>query len=262
MLNFLGGRRDVVEVHVAAGRLAQAIDILEGRLRDEPTSVYLRQRLAELLELDDRVDRAVEILLQLSDELFDGGFVARGLALLKKARRLNPDVPVDHRLANLKSSEDAGRTEMAFSTSEIVLSDWVEAAESRDDFHWSPLLSELSEQELSWVFGELRLMVKHPGAIIYAAGEQGGGIFVLASGSARVYRADETGRCHQIRLLRGGDFFGIDSVLRRGPRRFTVTAAEPCELLEMNPDLFDRLASLYPNIRNQVEKMAREMDAT
>ena len=266
MLNFLSGRRDAVEDAVAKGHYPKAIRELEKRLADEPSSVYLRQRLAEVLELDDQVDRAVLLLLELVDELAEGGFVARSLALLKKVRRMAPQTPVDDRLAVLKErggSEPASddQDSAAFTTSEIVLTDWVEEAESRDDFHWSPLLSELSEQELESVFGELRLLVKHPGAIIYAAGEQGGGLYVLASGSARVYQPDEQGRFHQIRMLYGGDFFGIDSVLRRGPRRFTVTAAEPCELLEMDPALFERLATLHPQIREQVERMAQKMDA-
>lgn len=267
MLNFLTGRRDAVEQAVAQGHYPKAIKELEKRLAEEPTSVYLRQRLAEVLEIDDQVDRAVSLLLELVDELAEGGFIARSLALLKKVRRMAPQTPVDDRLAALKGSGDEAsmepedeNSESAFTTSEIVLTDWVKDAENRDDFHWSPLLGELSEQELEAVFGELRLLVKHPGAIIYAAGEQGGGLFVLASGSARVYRADDQGRCHQIRMLQGGEFFGIDSVLRRGPRRHTVTAAEPCELLEMDPGLFERLATLHPQIREQVERMARKMD--
>ena len=260
MLNFFAGRRDPVEEHVARGRYPEAIQVLEKRLADDPSSLYLRQRLAELLELDDQVDRAVSILLELVDELAEAGYVARRLALLKKVRRMDPDAPVDDRLTVMKSAGDEAHSDnyTAFSTSEIVLTDWVQEAENRDDFHWSPLLSELSDEELRSVFGELRLQVKNPGAIIYAAGEQGGGLFVLASGSARVYRPDEKGRHHQIRMLQGGEFFGIDSVLRRGPRRHTVTAAEPCELLEMDPGLFERLAVMHPQIREQVEKMARE----
>lgn len=264
MLNFFAGRRDQVEEHVARGEYDKAAQLLRQRLADEPTSIYLRQRLAEVLEADGHTTDAIPILLELVDEHAEGGYVARSLALLKKVRRMDPKLEVDDRLSVLKSSsEDEDQSvdnHSGFATSEIVLSDWVAEAEIRDDFHWSPLLSELSEQELSSVFGELRLVVKNPGAIIYATGEPGGGLFVLASGRARVYKVDDKGRCHQVRMLKGGDFFGIDSVLNRGPRRHTVTAAEPCELLEMDRGLFDRLTVLYPKIRTQVERMAAEMD--
>ena len=265
MLNFFGGRRDQVEEHVARENYPKALQALQKRLKEDPTSVYLRQRMAEILEADGRAEEAVPILLELVDEHAQNGFVARSLALLKKVRRMDPDITLSGHLSVLKESaeeEPSGSldSQAGFATSEIVLSDWVAEAEGRDDFHWSPLLSELSEQELAAVFGELRLLVKNPGAIIYAAGEPEGGLYVLASGSARVYRPDEKGRCHQISMLKGGDFFGIDSVLNRGPRRHTVTAAETCELLEMDLGLFDRLAALYPKIRGQVERMAAEMN--
>ena len=260
MLSFLTGR-DPVEEHVARGQIPEAVRLLEKRLAKEPKSVYLRQRLAELLELDDQVDRAVPLLLGLTDELAERGYVARSLALLKKVRRMDPEASVDDRLSVLRSSVDAGADpSIPFATSEIVLTDWVEAAESRDDFHLSPLLSELSEDEMRAVFGEMRLVMKHPGAIIYSAGERGGGLFVLASGSARLYRPDEHGHQHQIRMLQGGDFFGIHSVLRRGPRRHTVTAAEPCELLEMDQSLFDRITAVHPRIRLHVEHMDQETE--
>lgn len=264
MLNFLTGRRDQVEELVARGNYAKAVKALRQRLESEPSSVYLRQRLAEVLEADGRPQEAVPILLELVDEHAENGYVARSLALLKKIRRMDPKSDVEARLSVLKEGADEEEGGMEgrslFTTSEIVLSDWVAEAEMRDDFHWSPLLSELSERELAAVFGELRLVVKNPGAIIYAAGETGGGLFVLASGTARVYKADENHRCHQVRLLKGGDFFGIDSVLTGGPRRHTITAAEPCELLEMERGLFERLTVLYPKIRGQVERMAAELD--
>ena len=264
MLNFFGGRRDQVEEHVAQGQYGKAVQILKQRLGEEPTSIYLRQRLAEVLEADGRAAEAIPILLELVDEHAEGGYVARSFALLKKVRRMDPKLKVDDRLKALRAGSDDEELSMdsrsGFATSEIVLSDWVAEAEMRDDFHWSPLLAELSEQELASVFGELRLVIKNPGAIIYATDEPGGGLFVLASGRARVYKVDESGRCHQVRMLKGGDFFGIDSVLNRGPRRHTVTAAEPCELLEMDRGLFDRLTVLYPKIRTQVERLAAEMD--
>ena len=65
---------------------------------------------------------------------------------------------------------------------------WFEdAVEGRDDFNWSPLFNDFSKDELAAMIGGLRLMIKKPGSIIYTEGEPGDSLFVLSSGSARVY---------------------------------------------------------------------------
>lgn len=286
MLSWLSGRRDDIETLVARRQFAKAIRLLESRLQDDPENLALRQQLADVLARDGQTGRAVALLGELVEALAREGAVAKGLAVLKKIERLDPEVRVDDKLLALSrareertsrpddppfGSEDSQivavggdesssvRSGVAFATSELVLSDWVEEAEQRDDFNWSPLLSGLSEAEMNAVFGDLRMVVKYPGAIIYSAGEPAAGLFVLANGSARIYRPDATGRQRQLALVRGGDFFGVDAVLVGGRRRHTVTAATECEILQIDQGLFERLADRHPHIRQHVEKIGREL---
>ena len=285
MLNWLSGRRADIDTLISRRQYAKAVKAIEERLEEEPDNAFLRQQLADVLDKDGQTARAVDILFQLVAELARDGYVSKGMAVLKKIQRLDPEADVGDQLFQLIGARDGkpgGRFSLAddsevinadgseasnttlqegvaFATSEIVLTDWVAEAEQRDDFNWSPLLSNLSKDEMNAVFGDLRLVMKYPGAIIYAAGEPSTGIYVLASGSARVYEPDATGHCRQLMLIRGGDFFGIDSVGSGSRRRHTVTAATECELLQIDPVLFERLANRHPQIREHVEKIGKEM---
>lgn len=272
MFKWLLSPKDDIDRLLAQQDYRRAAVMIERRLVENPADLGLRRRLAAVLAQDDQVERAKEMLFSLVEDLASQGQITQGLVVLKSIENLDPGTDVSARLSRLVAGDPASvaqdgaggqgkaaKNEVAFTTSHLVLSDWVEEARERDDFHWSPLFSNLTPLELREVFGELRLVVKHPGSIICSAGEPGASFFVLTSGAARVYRRDEQHRHHQATVLRGGDFFGIDSVLVGGLRRHTVTAASECELLEIERGLFERLSGRYPEFRHQLERIAAEM---
>jgi len=112
----------------------------------------------------------------------------------------------------------------------------------------SPLFSELSDSELVAVMRGLDLLTFEPGEIVVSEGEPGDSLFVLAAGTVRVFARDHTGRNRQIRTLEEGEFFGEVSLITGQPRSATVTAAAPCELLELPQAALRAMAEKHPKL--------------
>ena len=276
MLSWLQGRQDVNRL-IARKQYPKAVKLLEKHLKADPKSVHLRKMLADVLERDGQKRRSIEVLEGLVQEFTAEGFVTKAIAVLKKIQRIDPEQSdAEEMLATLveihrkdkslpkldvRRQERRGAVPQPITvadedvdegmvTSVLMPSEfWFEdAAEGRDDFNWSPLFNDFSKSELSAVIGGLRLLIKKPGSIIYTEGEPGDSLFVLSSGSARVYKKDSVGRNRQVAVLREGGVFGTPSVLKGAARGRTITAVVACELLELERETFERIAESYPRV--------------
>lgn len=289
MLGWLQKNQDVGAL-IARKQFRKAIQILEERLKKEHRSVHLRQLYADALWYDGRKQEAIDVLASLVDEFADNGFVTKGIAVLKKIQRIDPehsmaaikmsrlievrreqsgliDRPTAQQLA--EDSTDSGPGDgrepegdrrdgpPPMRTSEMVVSElWFEeATEEREDFQWSPLFRDFTKSELATFLGNLRLLVKKPGSIIYSHGQAGSSLFVLASGQARLYRRLDDQSHEHVKVLMEGTVFGKTSVLTGDPRRHTVTAATECELLELDKPIFDDIAHHHPRVRQIFQEL-------
>jgi CRP-like cAMP-binding protein len=118
----------------------------------------------------------------------------------------------------------------------------------------SPLLQSLDDEELTAVVQAFVLVRSAPGTVILSEGEPGQSVFVLASGSVRVFVRDSGGRSVEVAQLEEGAFFGEMATLSSRPRSATVTAAAPCELLELNRAALDALCAAHPRVRETMEE--------
>jgi hypothetical protein len=112
----------------------------------------------------------------------------------------------------------------------------------------SPLFGQFSPADLLAVIRGLSLKTCEPGEILVSEGEPGSSLFVLVSGFARVFVRDATRRNRQIRTLQEGEFFGEVSLVTGQPRSATVTAAAPCELLELDQATLKAIAADHPQV--------------
>jgi CRP-like cAMP-binding protein len=116
------------------------------------------------------------------------------------------------------------------------------------------LFGDLSEEELLAVVRGLRLHLHGPGDIMVTEGERGQSVFVLASGSAKVFVRSPSGRNFPVAELREGEFFGEISSLSGRPRSATVTASARCELLELDRPTMDEIARVHPRVADVLEE--------
>jgi len=116
------------------------------------------------------------------------------------------------------------------------------------------LFGDLSEEELLAVVRGLRLHLHGPGDVLVTEGERGQSVFVLASGTAKVFVRSPSGRNFPVAELRDGDFFGEISSLSGRPRSATVTASARCELLELDRPTLDEIARSHPRVADVLEE--------
>jgi CRP-like cAMP-binding protein len=117
----------------------------------------------------------------------------------------------------------------------------------------SSLLEGLSDEELLAVAQGLELKAYQPGDIVMTEGESGQSLFIIASGSVKVFLRGAEGRNLEVRRLGEGDFFGEISSISGRPRTATVTAAGRCELLELDKPRVDEIARKHPRVRERLE---------
>ncbi|MEM7349735.1 MAG: cyclic nucleotide-binding domain-containing protein [Acidobacteriota bacterium] len=288
MLSWLQGKQDVNRL-IAKGQYPKAIKILEKHVKQDPKSIHLRKMLADVLERDGQKRRSIEVLEGLVQEFSSEGFVTKAIAVLKKIQRIDPEQSdADEMLETLvkirrkdknfptlrprrPEPRSAKATEPPISvagddvdegmvTSVIMPSEfWFEdAAEGRDDFNWSPLFNDFSKGELAAMIGGLRLLIKKQGSIIYTEGEPGDSLFVMASGSARVYQQNDVGHNDQVAVLQEGGVFGTPSVLLGSKRNRTITAITECELLELDRATFETITASHPRVGELVLELHKK----
>jgi len=123
------------------------------------------------------------------------------------------------------------------------------APEERKAFVSTPLFEGFSQDELAAVIRGLKLLGFAPGDIIVAEGGPGDSLFILASGSVKAFVRNPKGSYVKVNELGEGAFFGEIAVLTGRPRTATITAATPCELLELDRATLDTITATHPRVR-------------
>jgi voltage-gated potassium channel len=113
-----------------------------------------------------------------------------------------------------------------------------------------PLFSELDASVIASIARLLRPRTIPRDAVIVRKGEAGHSMFFVLSGEVEVHVPPASVR------LGAGTYFGEIALITDGPRSATVTAAWPCELLELGHDDFQRVCNEYPQLRTRVEREA------
>jgi CRP-like cAMP-binding protein len=117
----------------------------------------------------------------------------------------------------------------------------------------SPLLVELDDAELRQLVRDLQLRTCEPGDIVLSEGEPGETLFLLVSGTVKVFVRNPSSRNVEVHELGEGDFFGEVGFLSGRPRMATVVAATALELLELERPALERLARVHPGMLDMLE---------
>ncbi len=257
MLSWFGGEDDV-GILINKKRYPKAIKVLREQLAERPDDVHLRQRLADVMVLAGDGPGALRILDKMVDEFAEDGFDAKAIAVLKKMQRIEPDRhDIEEKLTGLIKRRDRGVWERAVGeTSEDVGPETAELNLRLPAVKRSPLFATFSSKQLLAVIRGLNLLTFEPGEIIVSENEPGDSLFVLASGSVRIYARAKTGRNNQIRILDEGEFFGEISLLSGKPRSATVTAATPTEILELDRGSLDAIVVQHPDVPRVIREVS------
>ncbi len=266
----------------------RAIEVLEAYFGESRWDPRMRLRLADLLVKAGKQDDAVPLLVGLADDLDKAGFPDKAIAILKKIEKIRRRSVEEVNLAPLRkkparSAEPAaplaaparaaapkGRQQTLESFSHWIV-DVVRDAVTpptpalplppsvapgyAQGLLASPLFQGLTEDELLTMIRELRLLSFDPGDVVITEGEPGQSLFILTAGSVKVSVRNAQGRSVRLAELRAGSFFGEMATVSGKPRTATVTAAQRCELLELDKPAIDQIAARHPRIREVLEEI-------
>lgn len=103
-----------------------------------------------------------------------------------------------------------------------------------------PLFSGLEESELEKLSKVAMRRRVERNAFVVRSGEDTDSLYILLTGRAKVTNTDEEGREIILAWLGQGEFFGEMGLIDGSPRSANVVAVEPCELLCLSKEAFQR----------------------
>jgi hypothetical protein len=280
-----------------AGVARKAIEVLESHFGESRWDPRMRLRLADVLLKAGKYEDAIPILIDLADDMAREGYTEKAVAVLKKIEQVQRRNVEEVNIApkpRARSGKAKAKPGPA-ATSPVAgsgtaprpktltddrfqgwLLDIVRDAVSKPDessapaaqaspalraygpgLLASPLFQDVSEDELLALIQGLRLATFDPGDVIVTEGEPGSSLFILASGTVKVFVSNPEGYSVPLCALGEGAFFGEIAALSGHARNATVTAASACELLELDHATLEGLTARHPGVRRVVEDFAR-----
>jgi CRP/FNR family transcriptional regulator/CRP/FNR family cyclic AMP-dependent transcriptional regulator len=129
-----------------------------------------------------------------------------------------------------------------------------------------PFLAALSEDDLRWLTERLRRRKYTRGDIIFQKDDPGQSLFIIESGSVRIYMPGTQGADLTLAVMGPGDFFGDQSLLDGRPRSASAMAAGDSVLLSLERSDFTTLMRSRPDaalaILAVLSQRLRETDQT
>src|ERR1700681_149880 len=110
-----------------------------------------------------------------------------------------------------------------------------------------PLFKRLEPQELEKLAEEIDQGNYDAGATIFNEHDRGDSLYVVESGSVRIWVVDEDVNEVTLAELKPGDFFGELAVLDRGERSSSATALTDTHLHKLSSDAFQEFLIEHPD---------------
>ena len=118
----------------------------------------------------------------------------------------------------------------------------------------SALFAAFEKEALLEVLTSTSLRSYAEGDIIVTEGEPGDSLFLIASGTVKVFTRGEHGEHIPLGELGEGDFFGEVSLLTGKPRTATITAKTPVMAIELDRASVDRVTARHPEVLQTLEE--------
>ena len=108
------------------------------------------------------------------------------------------------------------------------------------------LFRRLEPEELELLATRVEHVTFAPGETIFMENDKGDALYVVDSGSVRIWVLDEDAKPVTLAELKAGEFFGEMAVLDRGPRSSNATAIADTVLHRLSSDHFQEFLIQHP----------------
>jgi hypothetical protein len=250
-------------------RYADAEARINEELKFKRDDLNLHLKLADVYVGLRNVAKAVDEYVWVADRYASDGFHDRGIAVLTKARKLNPmdDTlpPKIERLENarklehsrsgalegflggLHAKEGGGTAVMEFQTI------WRQLAKTR-------ILRELTTDQLKLLFQGVVGNYLNPGQTVMERGSRDEALFIIVGGDVVATVSDTSGVTTEIRTFGSGQIFGEGSLLEHRPWPATYKAKTKATLLKMTPAGLQVCLTGNPDPRGFLDVLRREQN--
>ncbi len=265
MFPFSKPKIEDLDRYLARKEYDKALTAVTEALKKNPSQFNLLLRQAEILGLAGNRDKAIALYRQLAERYARDGFYAKAIALYKKILRLDPEAQDVHgELARLIEEDQKTRVPLAdrlAAAREQAPRQKEEApgeAERRiRELQASALFAAFEKEALEEVLTSTVLRSYGEGDIIVTEGEAGNSLFLIASGTVKVFTRGERGEHVPLGELGEGDFFGEVSLLTGKPRTATITAKTPVMAIELDRESVDRITARHPEVLRTLEEFCQ-----
>ena len=121
-------------------------------------------------------------------------------------------------------------------------------SDEADSLSRVPLFKRLTPEELEQLAKEVDQVQFDADEIIFNEQDKGDALYVVESGSVRIWVLDEDVKPVTLTELKPGEFFGELAVLDRGPRSTNATAIEETILHRLSSDDFQKFLMDHPDV--------------
>lgn len=221
---------------LARREYARAVPLLKQDHEKYPSNPRIRLQYADALAGAGMMDDAVRQYEATAKYYEDNGLTVQAIAVRKKADKAREQL-------SAKPEQPDGKSQPLFSR----------------HVPSSPLFEILGNEERAAIVEQMELETHDEGSVIINEGDPGSSMYVIASGSVRVYTrgSGSTGTVY-LADLGEGDFFGEVSVLTGKPRTATITASQRTELLRLDRDKLDAVLAKYPGMRKVLDEFYKK----
>jgi CRP/FNR family cyclic AMP-dependent transcriptional regulator len=121
-------------------------------------------------------------------------------------------------------------------------------SDEADSLSRIPLFKRLTPEELEQLAAEVDQVQFDADEIIFNEQDKGDALYVVESGSVRIWVLDEDVKPVTLAELKNGEFFGELAVLDRGPRSTNATAISETTLHRLSSDDFQAFLMKHPDV--------------
>ncbi|MEP6820426.1 MAG: DUF1003 domain-containing protein [bacterium] len=121
-------------------------------------------------------------------------------------------------------------------------------SDEADSLSRIPLFKRLTSEELEQLAAEVDQVKFDADEIVFNEQDKGDALYVVESGSVRIWVLDEDVKPVTLAELKPGEFFGELAVLDRGPRSTNATAIEETTLHRLSSDDFQAFLMKHPDV--------------
>ncbi len=199
----------------------------------------IRVRMGDAYQKMNQVVDAVKEYVRAADLYAGKGTVVKALAQYKLALRLDP------------KNRDAQDKMAALHSNKTITEKKTEPAEEGGQQAARsviPLFAGLSKEEFDDFTKMMMVHIHQPGRPIVKQGDTGQSVYIIATGSVKVWTMTPAGERLDLARLGASDFFGEMSFLTGKPRTATVETTSDAVILEVTEDKLRDLVTRRPRV--------------